>query len=81
MAYKQLYQLFRENGWVTFTSCFLRGNSTQVIDPIVEYLKKLDRSRASTVNMKEVKDLALDEDTLEFLAYLHADGSRCHSKL
>ena len=72
--YKEMYQHFHEHGWVTFTSCSLKKNSKNVIDPIIDYLNSKqygDKRRVNTIDMKEVKDLALDPDTLEFLAYIH----------
>ena len=71
--YKELYNHFHEYGWVTFTSCSLKENSEKILDPIIHYLQNEygDKTRVNTIKMKEVKDLALDPDTLEFLAYLH----------
>ena len=71
MSYEAFYQQFYKNRYVIFISYSLKENSSNIIDPIVNYLKTLERGRVSTVNMKEIKNLVLDSDTLEFLAYIH----------
>eukprot|EP00957_Ditylum_brightwellii_P009178 694608-Ditylum_brightwellii.AAC.1 len=46
-------------------------NEETVLEPVTEYVRNLTRSRASTVNLKCVKDLAADPDTVEFMEYIH----------
>mmetsp|Transcript_6571 Transcript_6571/g.8677 ORF Transcript_6571/g.8677 Transcript_6571/m.8677 type:complete len:392 (+) Transcript_6571:28-1203(+) len=70
-SYKELYHHFHSEGWVTFTSCSLKKNEETVLEPVTEYVRNLTRSRASTVNLKCVKDLAADPDTVEFMEYIH----------
>lgn len=70
-SYKELYHHFHSEGWVVFNSCSLKKNSETVLDPVTEYCRNLTRSRASTVKLKCVKDLAADPDTIEFISYIH----------
>lgn len=69
--YKELYNHFHSEGWVTFTSCSLRKNEATILEPVTEYCRNLTRSRAATVNLKAVKELATDPDTVEFIEYIH----------
>lgn len=69
--YSDLYEQFHEEGWTIFTSCSLQKNSKSILDPIEKFLKTTDSPRVVSANMKEVKDLAMDLDTIEFIEYIH----------
>lgn len=71
IVYGDLYRKYHEEGWIVFTSCSLQNNAATIIEPVAEFTKQVEKNRLANAKIKEVKDLALDPDTLEFIEFLH----------
>lgn len=70
-SYSSLHEHFHEQGYVIFTSCSLKSNEKSVLRPVAEYTSTIKEGRVRSAENEAVRALSLDEDTIEFIEYLH----------
>lgn len=71
MLYIDLYNKFQEEGWVVFDSCSLKRNEASIIDRVANFTKGIDGGRVMNAEMLEVRQIAVDPDSLQFLEFIH----------
>ena len=71
-TYSDMYQQYHEEGYVVFESCSLQQASSQsILSKVANYTRHINGDRVANMKKKEVKDLAVDQDSLEFLKFIH----------
>lgn len=66
--YEEMYDYFQREGWIIFRSCSL---SESVLDSVAKYTASITEDRVVNAQDKQVRELAVDPDTLEFIEYIH----------
>jgi len=69
--YSDLYHQFHSEGWVIFQSCSLKKSLKDVLEPVALFTATIDADRAMNAPFRQVKEIATDQDTLEFINFLH----------
>ncbi|KAL3788180.1 hypothetical protein ACHAWO_003486 [Cyclotella atomus] len=69
--YEEMYDYFQREGWIIFRSCSLQLDEERVLDPVAEFTKSIEGDRIVNAPNKQVRELAVDPDTLEFIEYIH----------